>query len=105
MKKIYVLIGTMKVNEGTETLENGRMVYKSIVAFDETEMKEFTKWYEYICMKWLEITINEEMKRIVKTREIYTWKDEEEKVRYSQNQKYTFKKIMEVKYGNLGYDD
>lgn len=53
MKKIYVLIGTVIVDEGTETLENGRMVHKPIVAFNETEMKEMTKWYEYICMKWL----------------------------------------------------
>lgn len=104
MKKIYVLIGNMKVNEGTETLENGRMVYKPIVASDETEMKEMTKWYEHICMKWLELTINEEMKEIA-SREIYTWEDEKGRIRYSQSPKYTFKKIMEVKYGNLGYDD
>lgn len=104
MKKIYVLIGTMKVNEGTETLENGRMVHKPIVAFNETEMKEMTKWYEHICMKWLEVTINEKMKEIA-SREIYTWEDEETRIRYSQSPKYTFKKIMEVKYGNLGYDD
>lgn len=104
MKKIYVLIGTMKVDEGTETLENGRMVHKPIVALNETEMKEMTKWYEYICMKWLVVIINEEMKKII-TREIYTWEDEEGRIRYSQSPKYTFKKIMEVKYGNLGYDD
>lgn len=55
-------------------------------------------------MKWLEVTINEEMKQII-TREIYTWEDEEGRIKYSLNPKYTFKKIMEVKYGNLGYDD
>uniref|UniRef100_A0AAU8AW30 Uncharacterized protein n=1 Tax=Dulem virus 182 TaxID=3145659 RepID=A0AAU8AW30_9VIRU len=104
MKKIYVLIGTMKVDEGTETLKNGRMVHKPIVAFNETEMKEMTQWNEHICMKWLEITINGEMEEIV-TREIYTWEDEKKKIRYSQSPKYTFKKIMKVKYGNLGYDD
>lgn len=105
MKKIYVLIGNMEIDEGTEKLKNGEMCYKSEVAYSETEMKEITKWYFYISLKWMEITIKKEGEEIVKTREIYTWGDKNKKIRYSQNPKYAYKKIMEVMYGNLGYDD
>ena len=105
MKKIYVLLGTMEVDQGTEKLKRGEMCYKSEVAYSEMEMKEITKWYFYISLKWMEITIKEEGEEIVKTREIYTWGDENKKIRYSQNPKYVYKKIMEVMYGNLGYDD
>ena len=101
--KIYTMIGTMKVDEGTGTLENGIMMYLPHVTTSEKEMRELTDWYDYT--KWSEITINEEAKEVVKTRVIYTWRDKEGKIRYSQDPKYTFRKIMEVKYGNLGYDD
>lgn len=103
--KIYTMIGTMKVDEGTETLENGRMMYIPTVTTSDKEMRKLTDWYDYTCTKWSEITINEEAKEAVKTRVIYTWRDKEGKIRYSQDPKYAFKKIMEVKYGNLGYDD
>jgi hypothetical protein len=103
--KIYTLIGTMKVDKGTGTLENGRMMYVPTVTTSEKEMRELTDWYDYTCTKWSEITISEEAKEAVKTRVIYTWRDEEGKIRYSQDPKYAFKKIMEAKYGNLGYDD
>jgi hypothetical protein len=75
--KIYTLIGTMKVDEGTGTLENGRMMYVPTVTTSEKEMRELTDWYDYTCTKWSEITISEEAKETVKTRVIYTWRDEE----------------------------
>jgi hypothetical protein len=75
--KIYTLIGTMKVDEGTGTLENGRMMYVPTVTTSEKEMRELTDWYDYTCTKWSEITINEEAKEAVKTRVIYTWRDKE----------------------------
>lgn len=102
MKKIYVLIGTMEANEATEKLENGKMCRKSEVAYNEKEMKEITKWYgQYYCLKWLEVNTEEELKE----REIYTWRNKKGEVRYSQNKKYAFKKVMEALYGNMGYDD
>ena len=103
--KIYTLIGTMKVDEGTGTLENGRMMYVPTVTTSEEEMRKLTDWYDYTCTKWSETTISEEAKEAVKTKVIYTWRDKEGKIRYSKDPKYAFKKIMEVKYGNLGYDD
>lgn len=100
--KIYTLIGTMKLEEGTGTLENGRMMYVPTVTTSEKEMRKLTDWYDYTCTKWSEITINEEAKEAVKTREIFTWRDKEGKIRYSQDPKYTFKKIMEVKIWKSG---
>ena len=94
MKKIYVLIGNMEINEGTERLERGEMCYKSEVAYSEMEMKEITKWYFYISLKWMEITIRKEGEEIVKTREIYTWGDKNKKIRYSQDPKYTNQNIV-----------
>lgn len=105
MKKIYVLLGNMQIDEGTEKLERGEMVYRTEAACSEQEMKERAKWRIYICLRWLEISIKEDLKEIVKTREIYTWEDEKGRIRYSQDPKYVYKKIMEAKYGNLGYDD
>ena len=35
MKKIYVLIGNMEIDEGTEKLKKGEMCYKSEVAYSE----------------------------------------------------------------------
>jgi hypothetical protein len=103
--KIYTLIGTMKVDEGTGILENERMMYVPSITTSEKEMKELTDWYDYTCTMWSEITIDEETMKVVKTKVIYTWRDKERKIRYSKDPKYTFKKITEVKYGNLGYDD
>jgi hypothetical protein len=50
--KIYTLIGTMKVDEGTGTLENGRMMYVPTVTTSEKEMRKLTDWYDYTCTKW-----------------------------------------------------
>ena len=105
MKKIYVLLGSMEIDEGIKKLKTGEVCYQSEVAYSEEEMKEITKWYFYISLKWLEITIRKEEEEIVKTKEIYTWEDENKKIRYSQNPKYAYKKIMEVTHGNTGYDD
>ena len=94
MKKIYVLLGSMEIDEGMKKLKTGEVCYQSEVAYSEEEMKEITKWYFY-----------KEEEEIVKTKEIYTWEDENKKIRYSQNPKYAYKKIMEVTHGNTGYDD
>ena len=94
--KIYTLIGTMKVDEGTGMLENERMMYVPSITTSEKEMKELTDWYDYTCVKWSEITIDEEAMEIVKTKVIYAWRDKEGKIRYSKDPKYAFKKITEL---------
>ena len=66
------------------------------------EMEEITRWYDDETLKWVR-TYGEE--GIEKYEEVYTWKTKNGEVRHSKNPKYAFKKIMEVKYGNLGYND
>ena len=43
MKKIYVLLGNMHIDEGTEKLERGEMCYRTEAAYSEKEMKERAK--------------------------------------------------------------
>lgn len=102
MKEIYVLIGSMVTNEGMGRLVEKFMARKSEVAFSQEEMEEITKWYDNEILKWMKIYKEGE---IEKYEEIYAWKTKKGEIRHSKNQKYAFKKIMEVKYGNMGYDD
>lgn len=102
MKKIYVLIGSMATNEGIGKIIEKFMARKSEVAFSQEEMEEITKWYGNEILKWIKIYKEGETE---KYEEIYSWKTQKGEIRHSKNQKYAFKKIMEEKYGNLGYDD
>lgn len=102
MKEIYVLIGSMIAHEGIGRLVEKFMAIKSEVAFGQEEMEEITRWYGDEALKWVRIYGEEGME---KYEEIYAWKTKNGEVRHSKNPKYAFKKIMEEKYGNLGYDD
>ena len=102
MKEIYVLIGSMIAHEGIGRLVEKFMTIKPVVAFDQKEMEEITKWYGDEILKWIKIYKKGEVE---KYEEIYAWKTKSEEVRQSKNEKYAFEKIMEEKYGNLGYDD
>lgn len=102
MKNTYVLIGSMATNEGMGRLVEKFMARKSEVAFSQEEMEEITKWYDNEILKWIKIYKEGE---IEKYEEIYAWKTKKGEIRHSKNQKYAFKKIMEEKYGNMGYDD
>ncbi len=102
MKNTYVLIGSMIAKEGLGRLIERFMTRKPEVAFNQKEMEEITKWYDDEILKWVKIY---EEGEIEKYEEIYAWKTKKGEIRHSKNQKYAFNKIMEEKYGNLGYDD
>lgn len=102
MKSTYVLIGSMVAREGIGRLVEKFMIRKPEVAFNQKEMEEIAKWYDDEILKWVKIYKEGE---IEKYEEIYTWKTKKGEIRQSKNPKYAFKKIMEEKYGNMGYDD
>lgn len=102
MKSTYVLIGSMITNEGIERLVEKFMTRKTVVAFSQEEMEEITKWYDDEILKWVKLYKEGEIEKYEK---IFTWKTKKGKISHSKNPKYAFKKIMEEKYGNMGYDD
>ena len=102
MKTAYVLIGSMTTHEGTERLVEKFMTRKPEVAFSQEEMEEITRWYGDDVLKWVKIYNNGETGWY---ETVYAWKTKNGEVRHSKDPKYAFKKIMEEKYGNTGYDD
>lgn len=102
MKNTYVLIGSMATNEGMGRLVEKFMTRRTEVAFSQEEMEEITRWYGNDALKWVRTYGEEGME---KYEPIYAWKTKNGKVKHSKNPKYVYKKIMEEKYGNMGYDD
>ena len=102
MKTAYVLIGSMTAHEEIGRLVEKFMTRQPEVAFSQEEMEEITRWYGDDVLKWVKIYNNGETGWY---ETVYAWKTKNGKVRHSKDPKYAFEKIMEVKYGNLGYDD
>jgi hypothetical protein len=102
MKSTYVLIGSMTAHEGIGRLVEKFMARQPEVAFNQEEMEEITRWYGDDVLKWVRTYNNGETGWY---EEVYSWITKNGEVRHSKNPKYVFKKIMEEKYGNLGYDD
>lgn len=102
MKTTYVLIGSMTAHEGYGRLVEKFMSRQPEVAFSQEEMEETTRWYDDDVLKWVRTYNNGKTDRY---EEVYSWTTKNGEARHSKNPKYVFKKIMEEKYGNLGYDD
>lgn len=102
MKSTLVLIGNMIAHERFGRLVEKFMARQPEVAFSQEEMEEITRWYDDDVLKWVRTYNNGETGWY---EEVYSWITKNGEFRYDKNPKYVFKKIMEEKYGNLGYDD
>lgn len=102
MKEIYVLIGSMYAKYSEGKIASCQMSEYPETASSEEEVKAISSWYGDRIERWVKVY----EKNGVKTHEtIYTWKRKDGSVRISKNPRYIYKKIMEERNGNLGYDD